>query len=70
MVRHPVDLLSFVSGVLVLGLGLLLLSGGVDNVPMEWVGPAVAIGLGALILFAARPAREASDQEKEASDDA
>lgn len=61
MARHPVDLLSFVSGVLVLGLGLVLLSGGVGDIPMEWVGPAVAIGLGALILYAARPAREASE---------
>jgi uncharacterized membrane protein len=70
MARHPVDLLSFVSGALVLGLGLLLLSGGVDNLPMEWVGPAVAISLGALILFAARPRREADEHEPEASDDA
>jgi hypothetical protein len=70
MARHPVDLFSFVSGVLVLGFGLLLLSGGVDSIPMEWAGPAVAIGLGALILFAARPAREASEHEPDASDDA
>ena len=61
MARHPVDLLSFVSGVLVLGLGLVLLPGGVGDIPMEWVGPAVAIGLGALILYAARPAHEPSE---------
>jgi hypothetical protein len=59
--RHPADLLSLVAGLAVLGLGLLLLTGGVGDVPMEWAGPAVAIGLGALILFAARPAREASE---------
>lgn len=70
MTRHPADLLSLVAGLLVLGLGLLLLSGGVGELPMEWVGPLVAIGLGALILFAARPAREASEHEPEASDDA
>lgn len=64
MTRHPADLLSLVAGLVVLGLGLLLLSGGVGDIPMEWVGPAVAIGLGALILFAARPAREASDEEQ------
>jgi hypothetical protein len=68
--RHPADLLSLVAGLAVLGLGLVLLSGGVGDMPMEWVGPAVAIGLGALILFAARPAREASEHEPEASDDA
>lgn len=69
MKRHPADLLSLVAGLAVLGLGLVLLSGGVGDMPMEWVGPAVAIGLGALILFAARPAREASDQEPEAGDE-
>ena len=61
MTRHPADLLSLVSGLAVLGLGLLLLSGGVGNLPMEWVGPLVAIGLGGLIIFAARPGREASE---------
>jgi hypothetical protein len=70
MERHPADLLSLLAGLLTLGLGLLLLSGGVSEVPMEWVGPAVAIGLGALILFAARPTREASDQEPDAGNDA
>jgi hypothetical protein len=67
--RHPADLLSLVAGLAVLGLGLLLLSGGVGDLPMEWVGPAVAIGLGALILFAARPTREASDQEPDAGNE-
>lgn len=62
MARHPADLLSLLSGLMALGCGLLLLTGGIGDLPMEWVGPAVAIGLGALILFAARPAREASDE--------
>lgn len=61
MTRHPADLFSLVAGLAVLGLGLVLLSGGVGDIPMEWVGPAVAIGLGALILYAARPAREPSE---------
>ena len=59
MTRHPVDLLSFVFGVLLLGVGLLLLSGDIGQVPLEWAGPAVAIGLGVLILGAARPSRSA-----------
>ena len=66
MTRHPADLLSLVAGLMVLGLGLLLLLGGVGDVPMEWVGPMVAIGLGAVIIFAARPTREATDQEPDA----
>lgn len=57
MTRHPADLLSLVAGLAVLGLGLLLLSGGIGDIPMEWVGPVVAIGLGILILVAARQNR-------------
>ena len=62
MSRHPVDLLSIVTGLLVLGTGLLLLSGGLGALALEWVGPAVAIGLGVLILVAARPARPAEEE--------
>jgi hypothetical protein len=61
MARHPADLLSLVAGLLVLGLGLLLLSGGVGDMPMEWVGPAIAIGLGVVIVIAARPDRAPDD---------
>jgi hypothetical protein len=59
--RHPADLLSLVAGLAVLGLGLLLLSGGIGDVPMEWAGPTVAIGLGVMILLAARPNRAPDD---------
>jgi len=58
--RHPADILSLVSGLIVVAFGLLLLTGSIGDVPMEWVGPAVAIGLGVLILFAALPRREQS----------
>jgi hypothetical protein len=67
--RHPADLLSLVAGLAVLGLGLLLLSGGVGDIPFEWVGPAVAIGVGALILVAARPRRDASEPAPDATDE-
>ncbi len=62
MARHPVDLLSLIAGSLVLAIGLVLLTGGVSDVPMEWVGPAVAIGLGVMILVAARSQSEPTDQ--------
>jgi hypothetical protein len=63
MERHRADLFSLLAGLLTLGLGLLLLSGGVGDVPMEWVGPGAAIGIGLLIVVAARPGRaEAEDQ--------
>ncbi len=71
MGRHPVDLLSLLTGLLVLGVGLLLLSGGLSGLPMEWAGPAVAIGLGVLIAVAARPTRPAhppSQDEPEQAD--
>ena len=67
MARHSVDLLSFTFGVLILAVGVLLLSGDVNQVPLEWAGPAVAIGLGVMILVATRPARPAppSDPERD-----
>ncbi len=55
MARHPIDLLSLVSGLLILALGLLLLSGGLGGLQLEWVGPLIAIGLGLLVAVAARP---------------
>jgi hypothetical protein len=70
MERHPVDLLSLITGSLVLGLGLLLLSGGLSGLPMEWAGPAVAIGLGVVILVAARPERRPSEGVPASTDEA
>jgi hypothetical protein len=69
MERHPIDLLSLISGSLVLGLGLLLLSGGLSGLPMEWAGPAVAIGLGVLILVAVRPERRPNKDDPSPTDE-
>jgi hypothetical protein len=66
--RHPADLLSLVAGLAVLGLGLVLLSGGVGDLPMEWVGPVVAIGLG-LLIAAAATANRAPDEDAPAPSD-
>lgn len=63
MARHPVDLLSFGAGLLVLAMGLLLLTGGLDGIRLEWAGPLVAIGLGLLIVLGARPGRGATEKE-------
>lgn len=68
MQRHRADVFSLLCGLSTLGLGLLLLSGGIGKVPMEWVGPAVAIGVGILILAAARPGRDADQEPEPASD--
>jgi peptidoglycan/LPS O-acetylase OafA/YrhL len=66
MERHRLDALSLVFGLLFVAVGLLLLSGGPafsQSLPMEWVGPLVAIGLGALLVIAARPERETRDAD-------
>ena len=70
MTRHPGDLLSLAAGLLVLGLGLVLLTGGIGDLPLEWVGPMVAIGLGLLILIAARQERPPSEDEPTPTDSA
>lgn len=61
MTRHRADMLSLVAGLVALAFGLVLLTGGIGNIPLEWVGPAVAIGTGLVILVAALPSR-ASDK--------
>jgi hypothetical protein len=66
MERHRLDALSLVFGLIFVAAGLLLLSGGPalgHNLRMEWVGPLVAIGLGAVLLLAARPERAKPDDE-------
>lgn len=62
MPRHPADLLSLVFGLLFAAIGLVLLSGDGRAVSLTWVGPLVALGLGALLLLAARSRRHVSDE--------
>jgi cytochrome c-type biogenesis protein CcmH/NrfF len=71
MHRHRLDAVSLVFGLLFAGVGLLLLGGGpalVDRLQMAWVGPLVAIGLGVLILVAARRERAREDAGDESAD--
>lgn len=57
MRRHDFDLLSFAFGLLFAGAGLVLLGGSSvrEGLALPWAGPVVAIGLGLLIVVAARP---------------
>ncbi|MBI2762584.1 MAG: hypothetical protein HYX54_02340 [Chloroflexi bacterium] len=57
MRRHDFDALSFISGLLFAGAGLVLLGGGaaLDGLTLPWAGPIVAIGVAALIVIAAHP---------------
>lgn len=61
MARHPADFLSLPFGLLFLAVGILLISVGVDTLSLEWVVPLAAIGLGALLITAARSTRTAPD---------
>ena len=78
MRRHDFDGLSFLFGLLFAGAGLVLLGGAAvrGGVTLPWAGPAVAIGRGILIVFAARPrpepeaAQTALDLDPAAADDA
>jgi hypothetical protein len=63
MHRHPFDALSFLAGAFYLGLGLLLLTGGAGSLSMEWAGPILAVGIGLVIVFAARPRRSSEEEE-------
>ena len=66
MRRHDIDLLSFVVGLLFAGIGLALLGGSPvrGSVSLVWVGPVVAIGLGILVIIAARPRPEEPAEEE------
>jgi hypothetical protein len=71
MERHRLDALSLTLGLLFVAAGLLLLSGGPvlgHDLPMQWVGPMVAIGLGVILFLAARPERERPSDEDRGPD--
>jgi riboflavin transporter FmnP len=61
--RHGFDVLSFVFGAALAGVGVLLIAGvGEVLVTGSWIGPLAAILIGILIVVAApRPARRARD---------
>ena len=57
MSRHPADLLSLSFGLLFAAIGLVLLSGGGGALSLAWIGPLVAVALGAVLVLAARSSR-------------
>jgi len=73
MERHRTDMLSLVFGLLFAAVGLLLIGGrpaAIGGLPMAWIGPAVAIGLGLLLLYAARTPRMAKPGTDEPDEEA
>ena len=70
MDRHRFDPISFVFGAIFVLAGLLVLGGGTNGLPMEWAGPLVAVLLGLVILFAARPRPSPSEDPESQADEA
>lgn len=67
MQRHDVDPTSLVFGLMFAGMGLMLLTGDPagGTVWLGWTGPAVAVGLGLLVIIAVRPHRSTAIQLQE-----
>lgn len=72
MRRHDFDALSFTFGLCFAVAGLALLGGSAvrDGLSIPWAGPVVAIGLAALIAFAARPGGSGKPADEGAPEDA
>lgn len=71
MRRHDVDGLSLAFGLVFIAVGLVFLSGDPvhGTISLAWAGPIVAIGVGLLVVLAARPRREhAPDPSVDADD--
>lgn len=61
MSRHDFDPLSFLFGALFVVVGLLLLGGRTDALPMDWAGPVAAVIAAVVIVIAARRGRPTDD---------
>ena len=61
MARHPADLLSLSFGLLFVAVALVLFSGGVETLSLEWVAPLAAIILGAVLILVARSSAPSDD---------
>lgn len=70
MDQHRFDALSFLFGSIFAVAGLLLLTGGIEGLQMQWVGPLVAVALGLVILFAVRPRRSTLEEPSSTLDEA
>ena len=60
MTRHATDYLSFTFGLLFAAVAAVLLFADAATISWEWVLPVAVIGVGAAVILAARPRREAT----------
>jgi hypothetical protein len=68
--RHDFDPLSFLFGLLFVGVGIVLLgSNRAGSLPLAWIGPAIAAGLGMLIVIAVRPRSDGRPDTKALEDE-
>lgn len=68
MERHAFDPLSFTFGAIFVAAGLVLLTGDAESLALQWVGPMVAVGVAAIVVFAVRPRRPAPDPDADEVD--
>lgn len=61
MARHPADLVSLSFGLLFVAVALVLVSGSIETLSLEWVAPLAAIVLGAVLILVARSSQPTSD---------
>ena len=65
MTRHATDSLSLIFGLLFAAIAAVLLFGDLAAISWEWVLPVAVIGVGAAVILAARPRREATPDPDE-----
>ena len=63
MTRHSTDYLSLGFGLIFAAVAAGLLFGDLAAMSWEWLGPVVVIGIGAIVILAARPGRRADPQD-------
>jgi hypothetical protein len=67
MTRHSTDLLSLAFGLVFTVVGTVLLLGDRLAISWAWIGPALVIGLGAILIGAGWSRRERSLDETDAA---
>ena len=65
MTRHHTDYLSLAFGLIFAAVAAVMLFGDLGALSWEWIGPVGVIAIGAIVILAARPRREATPHSNE-----